>query len=333
MSLVHTSSGKTFRADPGESLLGAALRADVAMAYSCRTGRCSSCRSRVSAGRTIALHDELGLSAQERDAGWILTCVRTAETDVRLEIEDLGNIHLPQARTVPCRIQSLDRLAPDVLKVMLRLPPTTAFDFLPGQYVDVIGHGGIRRSYSIANLPGPEKQLELHIREVPGGTMSAYWFGQAKPNDLLRLHGPLGTFFLREIDGVDIVFLATGTGIAPVKAMLDDLARDARADGARARSISVLWGGRIPHDLYWDVAAHPSAPVFTPVLSRADSGWTGTRGHVQQALLGQPHDWSRTVVYACGSEAMIHGARHELLAAGLAEHHFHSDAFVCSASA
>lgn len=329
VSLVRTRSGRCFPAAEGETLLDAALRADVTLAYSCRTGRCGTCKGRLCTGITAALHEELGLTASERDAGWVLTCVRTALSEIELEIEDLGNIRLAAPRTLPCRIQALDRLAGDVIKVALRLPPGSAFDYRPGQYVDVIGHGGLRRSYSVANAPAADRQLELHIRRVDGGAMSDYWFGAAKLNDLLRLHGPLGTFFLRDVAGADLVFLATGTGIAPVKAMLEGL----DAQPAAPSSVTVYWGGRVPADLYWDTREAGTAHRFVPVLSRAGATWDGACGHVQDLLLADGRNWARTIVYACGSDAMIHGARRQLVAAGLGEGRFFADAFVCSAAA
>ncbi|MET0333182.1 MAG: FAD-binding oxidoreductase [Rhizobacter sp.] len=329
MPTARTTSGKQFDVTDGEALLDAALRAHVTLAYSCRTGRCSSCKGKVKSGSTTALHDELGLTAEERAAGWVLTCVRTATSDVELEVEDLGNVELATARTLPCRIQTLEKVTPDVLKVTLRLPPNSRFAFQAGQYIDVIGPGGVRRSYSIANAPATQDHLELHIRHFDGGEMSRYWFEQAKANDLLRLHGPLGTFFLREIEGVHLVFLATGTGIAPVKAMLERLAQQDQ----RPASVTVYWGNRVEADLYWDATSPPAGQRYVPVLSRAGADWAGARGHVQNVMLQTPHDWPHTRVYACGYDAMIHSARDALVAAGLDGHHFHSDAFVCSASA
>jgi CDP-4-dehydro-6-deoxyglucose reductase len=327
MPVVTISSGKTFESRDGESLLDAALRAGVTLPYSCRTGRCGSCKGRVRSGETTPLHDELDLTEAERAAGAILTCVRSATCDVDLSIEDLGDAHLAPARTWPCRVQSIEHLAPDVVRVMLRLPPTSEFSFVAGQYIDTIGHGGLRRSYSVAGAIAATKQLELHIRHVPGGAMSDYWFANARANDLLRLHGPLGTFFLRETEGMNLVFLATGTGIAPVKAMLEDLSQREE----QPRSITVYWGGRVPSDLYWNPQQAEAAHRFVPVLSRATDDWAGVRGHVQDALLRDGFDASSTAVYACGSEAMIHSARAQLLSAGLPERRFHSDAFVSSA--
>jgi CDP-4-dehydro-6-deoxyglucose reductase, E3 len=329
---ISISSGRTFSVGNDESVLDAALRQGVVLDYSCRTGRCSSCKGRVRAGKTAAIHDELGLSAEDRARGFILTCVRRALGSVDLEIDDLGDVVLPEPKTLPCRIQAIDRLASDVVRVQLRLPPSAMLNFLPGQYIDVIGAEGLRRSYSVANAPRADKQIELHIREVPGGAMSRYWFKQAQPNDLLRLRGPLGTFFLRGQTGKDLVLLATGTGIAPVKAILEGLS--ALPADAQPRSVTVYWGGRRVEDLYWQAPAYPTPPAFRfiPVLSRAPDDWTGARGHVQDAMLRDHAYLADTLVYACGSNAMIHGAQARLHAAGLPDRQFHSDAFVCSAA-
>ena len=144
--------------------------------------------------------------------------------------------------------------------LLLRLPPTSALEFLPGQYIEVIGAEGLRRSYSIANAPRADKQIELHIREVPDGAMSRYWFREAKLNDLLRLRGPLGTFFLRGQAGKHLVLLATGTGIAPVKAILEGLS--AMPADAQPRSVTVYWGCRGPEDHYWQPPELPGLAVL-----------------------------------------------------------------------
>lgn len=330
MPTVTLNAGSPFFAEPGTSILDAAAAASKVIPYSCRTGRCSTCRCKVVEGETLALSAESGLTAEEQADGWILGCVRTAVTDLVLEVDTLDDLALPPARTLPCRIASIERLAPDVLRILLRLPPAAALEFLPGQYLEVIGPAGIRRSYSLATTAGAGAALELHVREVQGGAMSDYWFHRAGDNDLLRLHGPLGTFVLRDVAGIDLILLATGTGIAPVKAILESLPA---LDAAQApRSVTILWGGRIPADLYLDIAALPGTHRFIPVLSRADDQWTGASGHVQDVLLGLQPDLRNAAVYACGSDAMIHGARDALLRAGLPAGRFHSDAFVCSAS-
>lgn len=328
MPTVSTLNGKFFDCNAEETLLDAALRANVVLEHSCKTGRCGSCKAKATVGATVALLDETSLTLREKLSGWVLTCARTAIADVKLQVEDLGDYKLSAAKTVPCRIHTLEKLAPDVVKVVLRLPPQQPFGYLPGQYIDVIGPGSIRRSYSVANAPTADKLVELHIRQVQGGSMSQYWFEQAKPNDLLRLNGPLGTFFLRGIAGLNLVFLATGTGIAPVKAMLEGLSGLPSCD--LPLSISVYWGARTEPDLYWRPDSSTVGHRFIPVLSRPSPDWLGLRGYVHQALLANKPDLSQTVVYACGSDAMIQSARLELVAAGLPDQKFLSDAFVAS---
>ena len=260
----------------------------------------------------------------------VTTATGAATTDLTIDIEDLSSVAVPAVKTLPARINVIEKLAPDVLRVKLRLPPTSDLVSLPGQYIDVIGPGGIRRSYSLANTPTIDKSLELHIRCVQGGAMSDYWFNHAKPNDLVRLNGPMGSFFLRNISGVHLVFLVTGTGIAPVKAMIKALNSCTIED--RPLSITLYWGGRVPQDLYCDPTQWHESLRYIPVLSRAESGWSGLRGYVHRVMLSQTPILDNTVVYACGSNSMIHSARTELTQAGLNALRFHADAFVCSAT-
>jgi CDP-4-dehydro-6-deoxyglucose reductase, E3 len=330
MSIVLLSNGKTFTASSEVTLLDAAKASGLVLEHSCRSGRCGSCKAELLSGTVIPLKPDLSLSAAERAKGWVLTCASAVTTDAVLAIEDLGLPADITVKTLPCRVASLDRLAPDVLKVELRLPPNVNFRFLPGQSIDVIATGGQRRTYSLADVPSAGGGLELHVREVPGGAMSNYWFEHAKTNDLLRLEGPRGTFFLRNVANLDVVFLATGTGIAPIKAMLTQLAR--ATDGPPPRSVHLLWGGRRAADLYWQPGAGNNRLRYTAVLSRADDSWTGARGHVQDVLLGAPPAWDQAVVYACGSSAMIEGARTAVVAAGLPANRFFSDAFVSSSN-
>jgi CDP-4-dehydro-6-deoxyglucose reductase len=330
MPVVKLSNGREFPAHAGDSLVDAALSAGITLPHSCKTGRCSACKCKVLQGETTVLQSETGLTNAEKAEGWILSCVRSAQTDVTLEVEDLGNLVLPPSKTLPCRISSIDWLATDVIRVMLRLPPTAEFRSIPGQYIDVIGPSGVRRSYSLANANTSDKTLELHIRAVDGGVMSDYWFKQAKANDLLRFNGPLGTFFLRSLDKLHLVFLATGTGIAPVKAMLESLPHIAPEQAPQ--SVTVFWGGRTAEDLYFAPQAIQTGHRFVPVLSRATTTWTGASGYVQNALLATQPDLAHTAVYACGSDTMIRSAKASLLAAGLPEARFFADAFVPSAS-
>ena len=328
MPTISLINGYKFECTVGSSILNAAANSKLTLPYSCKTGRCSSCKCRVLDGATRALFDEIGLSDHEKAEGWILSCVRTAETDVLLEVDDLGSIDLPVPKTLPCRISEVKHLASDVIRVLLRLPPSADFCFIPGQYIDVIGPSGIKRSYSLASAGFEKKTLELHIRAVKGGAMSEYWFNRAKSNDLLRLNGPLGTFFLRETSNIDLIFLATGTGIAPVKAMLESIVR--LSHDQLPKSISVFWGGRKAEDLYISITDIASYISYIPVLSRPVGIWTGFKGYVQDALIATTRNFMNAATYACGSDAMIHSARACLVQAGLPSSRFYSDAFVSS---
>lgn len=330
MPCVKINSRNDFEAPIGVSLLDSALREGVSLPYSCKTGRCGTCKCKVISGQTYTQQLELGLSQKERDEGWILSCVRVAETDLVLEVDDFGGVLLPPAKTFPCRIDHMEQSAPGVLQVKLRLPPSAEFTFLPGQYINVTGKNSVCRSYSLANSNFSDKAIELHIRSVSSGVMSEYWHKRAKVNDLLRIHGPLGTFFLRDIADLDLVFLATGTGIAPIKAMLGELSR--QPENKRARSVTILWGGRVPDDLYFNVANIEPMYQYIPVLSRADEDWGGARGYVQQVLLSLPLDLKNAAIYACGSMAMILAAKALLIKNGLPPARFYFEAFVPSSS-
>jgi CDP-4-dehydro-6-deoxyglucose reductase, E3 len=330
MPIITLSSGCHFESLKGESIHDAATRADIRLPYSCKTGRCSACKCRVINGQSTVLHTEVGLTSHEQTEGWILSCVRSAHDDMVLEVDDLSNIEFPAIKTLPCKIDKLQLVAPDVIQVKLRLPPTADFKFIPGQYIELIGSNGIRRSYSIAKTDLDNKLIEIHIRAVEAGVMSEYLFMHAKVHDLLRLNGPLGTFILGEVVDSDLIFLATGTGIAPIIAMLESL--KIRKPDQRPRSVTLLWGGRVLADLYCEISYIDYDFQYVPVLSRVDSSWTGARGYVQHELMSMQPDLSRSVVYACGSEAMISSAKELLLKNGLPSNRFYSDAFVCSSS-
>lgn len=328
MPVVTLINGQSFPCEAGSTLLDAALASGLTLEHGCRTGRCGACKVRVLDGASVPLLDEPSLTGDEVDAGWILTCARQAAGDMSLDTEDLAALAGITPKLFPCRIDALRLVAPDVLEVRLRLPPNPGFAFLAGQYLDISGPGGMKRSYSVASSMRSPDRIELHVRRVAGGAMSRYWFEQAKVNDLLRFRGPLGTFFLRDVAGLDLVFLATGTGFAPVRSMLDQLAAfDAER---RPASVSLYWGARLAQDLYADPSTALSNLRFTPVVSRPGLGWDGARGHVQQVCLRHRPAPTNAVVYACGSDAMIHSARTALIAAGLQPRRFYSDAFVSS---
>lgn len=331
MKYVTLASGKSFEVPKGASILEAAETAGLLLPHSCRTGRCSTCKCKIS-GASEALSAESGLSEAEKAEGWMLACVRSPLEDVAVDLYEIDGARFAKPRMLPAKIDALDMLSDDVIRVRLRLPPSTKFDYVAGQYVDVVGKGGLRRSYSLARRAdgGP---LELHIRRVEGGAMSGYWFDEAKINDLLRIRGPVGTFCLRHGPETTVVFLATGTGIAPVMAMLEELAD--LPEAKRPAKVAVFWGGRRQQDLYCEPASQFEGAKVVTTLSRADNDWGGARGYVQDhalAFIAGLCEPSNVQIYACGSDAMIRTSRAAMEAAGVPSQAFYSDAFVASNS-
>jgi CDP-4-dehydro-6-deoxyglucose reductase, E3 len=325
---IQLSNNKVFFDDDNKSILDSALAADIMLEHSCRTGKCGVCKTQVLSGSTEILQAETSLTSDLLEKGYILTCCRRASSDLVLDTEDLGDLAKLKTLTLPARIDSMSLLADDVIQVFLRLPPNNGLQILSGQYVDVIGPGGLRRSYSIANDFSKGGKIELHIRQVSNGKMSAYWFDAAKVNDLLRIEGPRGTFCWRDRQESTAIFLATGTGIAPIKSMLEQL--DANPQALGHKKIAIYWGGRRPEDFYWEPAFNNIECRFLPCLSRESNDWSGRRGYVQEHALQDHTNLSDCVVYACGSLDMINSANTLLVSHGLKPGNFLSDAFVSS---
>ena len=213
----------------------------------------------------------------------------------------------------------------DVMKVVLRLPPNSSFNFNSGQYINII-KGNITRSYSIANCSDHKNQLEFFIKNYKNGMMSNYFFNEAKVNDLLRLEGPIGTFFLRDSSFKNIIFLATGTGVAPIKSILEGL--DKSHEQNQHKNYWVIVGARSKEDLFWEPNFKNLNIKYIPVLSRQNIDWNGEKGYVQDVVIRKQIDLENTQVYACGSNDMINSAKELFFKNNLKESNFFSDAFV-----
>ena len=279
-------------------------------------------------GNTKILKAEIALSSEQIINGWILTCCREAISDVALDTEDLPDLSELVVKTWPARIDSIEHLTKSILRVILRTPPSNSLHFLAGQYVSVIGPNGLRRSYSIANAPRNDGKIELHIKRVAGGAFSEYWFEQANANDLLRFEGPLGTFFVRKPLPRKLLLLATGTGLAPIKAILENIAS---LPGNEQPEIELYWGSRHAEDVYLDPSLIMCSSLKVHLLlSQPAEAWAGRKGYVQNAVLEDHSNFDDCAVYACGSIKMIESAKAALIQSGLPSNKFHSDAFVSS---
>jgi len=324
-------SGGVFHTERDESVLAAALRSHINLPHSCRSGHCASCRAQLVSG-TVAYPDgpPLGLTAGEAAAGMVLLCRARATSDLVVEARAVHPVTDVEIKSLPCRIETRELLAPDVLRLRLRLPAVESFRFQAGQYLDVLLEGGQRRSFSIASPPHDAARLELHVRHVPGGGFTGRLFAHEGPGALLRIEGPIGQFVYTEAV-TPVIFIAGGTGFAPVKSML----RHA-LERAAPRDIWFYWGARTPIDLYEEplvrewAAAHPRLR-FTAVLSETGMDARGAGRHaggwVHEAVLARNPDLSGFDVYAAGPPAMIEAIRAQFPAQGLAADRLHFDSF------
>jgi len=312
---------KIFFCSSEETIIEASLKNGVFLNHSCLSGRCSSCKSKILRGESISIIEESSLSEKEKSEGFVLSCIRMPISDLELEAEDLSQYGFNQSVTIPAKINSIQILTSEIIQVNLRVPPNQKVSFLEGQYLNVIWNG-IKRSYSMASSSlSPE--IELIIKNYQGGVMSSYWFGQAKPNDLLRLEVPKGTFFLKNHPEMEnLVFLATGTGIAPIKSILESPSTQDKI--GRFKRIIVLWGMKYHKEIFWKPSS--SEIEFIPVLSRGSQ----PKRYVQDLISNLNLDMAKTVVYACGSNEMIQEAKNKSIQLGLNLNHFYSDAFVAS---
>jgi CDP-4-dehydro-6-deoxyglucose reductase len=328
-------SGHEFEVEPGEAILAAALRQGFVLPYGCRNGACGSCKGRILEGRVdYGTYQEKALPEKEKAEGKALFCQARPLTDLVLEARTIGAVKDIPIKTLPCRVQKIERLADDVIVLYLKLPANERLQFLAGQYLEFLLRDGTRRSFSMANPPHDDELIQLHVRHVPGGSFTDHVFGKMKERDILRFEGPHGTFFLREDSDKPIVFVASGTGFAPIKSVIEHaLAEEVK------RPMTLYWGGRRPKDLYLNdlplkwAAEHPGFR-YVPVISDAlpEDAWTGRTGFVHRAVMEDFPDLSGHQVYACGVPVMVDAARSDFVArCGLPEDEFYADSFTTQA--
>ncbi len=327
-------TANSFECAATEPVLEAGLRAGLFLPYGCKTGACGACRARLISGEVLHAYEPLGLSEEELAEGYTLLCLARPRGDLTIQVRELPRHDAIRVRNLPARVEHKEQLAPDVMQMVVRLPKGDPFEYLPGQYVDILIEGDKRRSFSIANAPHPVGPLEfphieLHLRLTPGGRFTRYVFEEMPARAMLRLEGPLGGFYLREESDRPLLFMAGGTGFAPVKAMLEDF-----LPRAQGRAVHLFWGARAVRDLYFDTLPrqwqkqHPNFR-YTPVLSEAlpEDQWTGAQGLVHEALLSAYPRLEDFDVYMSGPPQMINAAKHSFHAAGLPTERLFYDSF------
>jgi CDP-4-dehydro-6-deoxyglucose reductase len=318
-------SGRTFTAEPDEAILAAGIRQGIGLPYGCKDGACGSCKCKKLEGTVVhGPHQSKALSAEEEAAGYVLTCCAVPQSDVVLESRQVTDANAFPIKKMPSRVTALEKKSHDVMLVRLQLPANDTMRYHAGQYIEFILRDGARRSYSMANAPhtltGPAPAggvapagptVELHIRHMPGGKFTEHVFNTMKEKEILRVEGPYGSFFLREDSDKPLVLLASGTGIAPIKALIEHMQHK-----GITRPATLYWGGRRPADLYmndWVLAKLAEMPNlrYVPVISDAlpEDGWTGRTGFVHKAVMQDFPDLSGHQVYACGAPIVVDSAR------------------------
>ena len=328
------SSQHTFTQEEGESILEAALREGYDLPYGCRNGACGACKGKILEGSVDhGKYDKKALSAEEIESGMALFCCARATSDLVIDCREVKAAKDIPVKTMPCRVQHMIHAGKDTMVLKLKLPSNERLQFLGGQYIDILLKDGKRRSFSLANAPHDDEFLELHIRQVPGGSYSHFVFHEMKEKDILRFEGPLGNFTLDEDSDKPIILLASGTGFAPIKSIVEH----ALHHGIK-RKMKLYWGAYRKDDLYmaelpekW--AAGQENFSYVSVLSdpAPEDGWTGRTGYVHQAVMDDYADLSGFQVYACGSPLMVQAAHQDFTSKrSLPQASFFSDAFTFS---
>ena len=324
-------SGHRFTVDADESILDAALRQGYAFPYGCRNGGCGACKGKLLEGEVdYGTNRTPALSEDDNNNGLALFCQARAKTNLTVEVKEIGESEELQVKTLPTKVMKKEMLSHDVVRLFLKLPETERLQFRAGQYIDILLPDGRKRSFSLANAPHDDALIELHVRHVEGGDFTGYVVDKLHEKDLLRIEGPHGNFFLREEAGRPIIFMAGGTGFAPVKGIVEH----ALAEGL-TQPMYLYWGVRAQKDLYLDElplkwAKHIPNFHFVPVFSEPDDTQTGDfrSGYVHEAVIADfPDGLGDYDIYACGPPVMVQAGFDAFKKCGLTEDRYFSDAF------
>jgi CDP-4-dehydro-6-deoxyglucose reductase, E3 len=330
-------SGRSFTVNPDQAILASGIAQGIGLPYGCKDGACGSCKCKLVSGSvTHGPHQSKALSDIEEANGFVLTCCGIPHSDVVLESRQVTEAGAFPIKKMPSRVTLMEKKSHDVMLVRLQLPASDTFQYHAGQYIEVILRDGARRSYSMGSAAHTQAEtpgIELHIRYMAGGKFTEHVFNAMKEKEIMRIEGPFGSFFLRESDK-PMVLLASGTGFAPIKALIEDMQFK-----NVTRPAVLYWGGRRPADLYmhdWVLAQVAKMPnlKYVPVISDAlpEDAWTGRTGFVHRAVLQDFADLRGHQVYACGAPIVVDSAHKDFVEQrGLPADEFYADSFVTEA--
>jgi len=324
------ASGHEFNIEEKETILEAALRQSISLPYGCRNGACGKCSGKVLSGETEYDTQALrGMAKKEFEAGKTIFCQACVKSDVELEVREISVSKEIEIKTLPCRVEKMQKLSHDVMQLKLKLPETERLQFLAGQYIEFILKDGKRRAFSIANAPHDDEFIELHIRHVPDGHFGDFVFDGLKEKTLMRLEGPLGSYYLKEDSTRPIILIGGGTGFAPLKGILEHLFYV-----GMTKQVHLFCGVRSHRDLYMDKMAkswtkeYPNLK-YTAVLSEPleSDNWQGETGFVHNAVVERYPDLSDYDVYLSGPPPMVKAGMDLFYEKGLPESQIFSDSF------
>ena len=324
------ASGHEFTAEANETILEAAIRQGVGLPYGCRNGACGKCAGELISGETEYDTGALrALAKKEHEAGKTLFCQACAISDLEIKVREIVKNTDIEIKILPCRVEKMELLTHDVMKLLLKLPETERLQFLAGQYLEILLKDGKRLAFSIANAPHDDAYIELHIRHVPDGHFGDFVFDGLKEKDLMRIEGPLGSYFLREDSNRPIILMGGGTGFAPLKGMLEHVFHT-----DSERPIHLFCGVRSKRDLYMDEMVQQWLKLYTnlkytAVLSEPmeEDDWRGETGFVHESVVKHYPDLSDFDVYLSGPPPMVKAGMDLFYEKGLPETQIYSDSF------
>jgi CDP-4-dehydro-6-deoxyglucose reductase, E3 len=325
-----SKSDRSFSVTPDQPVLDAALDAGLNLPHSCKGGNCGACRARLLQGEVRYPNGRpLGLSDAEVEEGYVLLCQARAASDLSIETVEMSVPEQTVIKRLPSRVERMEALSHDVMRVFLRLPAAESFGFEPGQYVDIVLPGGRRRSFSIASPPHDSRLLELHIRRVAGGAFTEALFAADTGSALLTVEGPLGRFVYKPPNGppAPMLLVGGGTGLAPLKSIFRHV-----IENHLDREMILYWGVRSERDLYAheeleDLARRTPNFRYRAVLSEPNPTWQGRRGWVHEAVLRDIGRLDSADIYASGPPAMVAVLRREFELRGADPARLFSDSF------
>ncbi|HSW52149.1 MAG TPA: 2Fe-2S iron-sulfur cluster-binding protein, partial [Sulfuricaulis sp.] len=306
---------REFFVEGSDTILDAALRAGISLRYGCSNGNCGLCKARVVSGKTLPMrHFDYVFSDAEKAQGYVLLCSHTAVTDLEIEAPRIGGAQDIPGQQIATRVKKIESLGEDMALLHLQTPRTKRLQFLAGQAVTLETANGAEADYPVASCPCDDRNLQFHVRRLPGNRFADYVFKKLKNGDIVALAGPKGEFTLNEESPRSLIFLAHGTGFAPIKSLIEHaMARDV------AETLHLYWasgdGGHYLNNLCRSWTDALDNFHYTPLVADAAKSTAA----LKQITKDHP-DLDGFDIYAAGPEAFLASVKKYLRDNNFPEH-------------